>query len=264
MSALLEISDLHVRLDLPGGEQVHAVSGVDLVLEEGARLGLIGESGCGKTTTMLSIIGLLPPYATVWGDVLFRGRSVLSDGERSVQRHRWTDIAYVPQSAMNALNPVRTVGAQIAEVLVHHGVCSRRPARARAGELLERVGVPASRVGSYPHELSGGMRQRSCIAMALACDPAVLLADEPTTALDVMVQAQILEVLREVSDELGLALVLVTHDIPVVSQLCSRAAVMHGGEIVEQGDVRRLFGQPQHPYSKRLLASVPEIAHAGH
>jgi peptide/nickel transport system ATP-binding protein len=235
------------------------VQGVSFSLERGERLGLVGESGCGKSTTILALMGLLPPSASVSGQVLLEGRDLLAGGEQTVRPNRWRDLAMVFQGAMNALNPVQTIQSQLVEPMELHGVARGRAARARAAELLEAVGIPAARAGRYPHELSGGMRQRAAMAMALACRPKVLLVDEPTTALDVMVQAQVLERLVGLTEELGLALVLVTHDLPVVAQVCERAAVMYSGEIVEAGPVRSLYLQPRHPYTRLLFASTPDL-----
>ena len=257
--SLLEVEDLHVWFGLPGGGSVHAAAGVSFALGRGERFGLVGESGCGKTTTILALMGLLPPNAEVAGDVRVDGRSILAGGEESVRQHRWKDIAMVFQGAMNALNPVQKVGRQIAEPMAFHGIASGADARRRAGELLELVGIPAAAGERYPHEFSGGMRQRAAIAMALACQPKVLLADEPTTALDVMVQAQILELLTRLTDELGLALVLVTHDLPVVAQVCEQAAVMYAGEIIEAGPVEALYHSPRHPYTRLLFAATPDL-----
>jgi oligopeptide/dipeptide ABC transporter ATP-binding protein len=257
--SVLEVSDLHVWFDLPDGGQVHAVSGVSLTLAAGERFGLVGESGCGKTTAILALMGLLPPTASVAGEVRIDGQSILAGGEDSVRPHRWKDVAMVFQGAMNALNPVKRIGWQIAEPIAYHGIAQGAGARRRAGELLEMVGIPAAAAERYPHEFSGGMRQRAAIAMALACQPKVLLADEPTTALDVMVQAQILELLSGLSDELGLALILVTHDLPVVAQVCERAAVMYAGEIVESGPTDALYHQPRHPYTRLLFAATPDL-----
>jgi oligopeptide/dipeptide ABC transporter ATP-binding protein len=259
VSQLLELDELHVWFDLGEGRELHAVQGVSLQLEPGQRLGLVGESGCGKTTTVLASLGLLPQTAAVAGRVLLNGEDILAGGEDSIRPHRWSDLAIVFQGAMNALNPVQTVESQIVEALELHGRASGRAARERAGELLEAVGIPRDRGARYPHEFSGGMRQRAAIAMALACDPSVLVADEPTTALDVMVQAQILELLDTLCRDFGLALLLVTHDLPVVAQLCDRAAVMYAGEIVEQGPVDALFHDPRHPYTRLLFAATPDL-----
>ena len=264
MTSLLEVDDLHVWFELPRGSgqhggQVHAVQGVSFDLQPGERFGLVGESGCGKTTTILALMGLLPPNAELAGEVRFNGTNILAGGEDSVRQYRWQDIAMVFQGAMNALNPVKTVGWQIAEPMTFHGVAEGKAAQKRAGELLELVGIPASSAKRYPHEFSGGMRQRASIAMALACQPKILLADEPTTALDVMVQAQILELLARLSDDLGLAVVLVTHDLAVVAQMCDRAAVMYAGEIAETGPMEALYHDPQHPYTRLLFGATPDL-----
>jgi oligopeptide/dipeptide ABC transporter ATP-binding protein len=261
--SLLEVSDLHVWFDLPQDQQVHAVRGVSFALDPGDRFGLVGESGCGKTTTILAMMGLLPPTASVSGEVRVDGQNILAGGEDSARGYRWKDIAMVFQGAMNALNPVKKVGWQIAEPMAFHGIAQGAAARRRAGELLEMVGIPAAGAERYPHEFSGGMRQRASIAMALACQPRILLADEPTTALDVMVQAQIMDLLTRLSSELGLTLVLVTHDLPVVAQTCGRAAVMYAGEIVECGPMETLFHQPRHPYTRLLFAATPDLYGAG-
>jgi oligopeptide/dipeptide ABC transporter ATP-binding protein len=259
VSALLELEELHVWFDLGDDRELHAVQGVSLSLDSGQRLGLVGESGCGKTTTVLGLLGLLPPSASVSGRVLLNGRDILAGGEDTIRPHRWTDLAIVFQGAMNALNPVQTVSAQIVEALEVHERAAGKAARTRAGELLESVGIPRDRGERFPHEFSGGMRQRAAIAMALACEPSVLVADEPTTALDVMVQAQILELLDTLCRDFGLALLLVTHDLPVVAQLCDRAAVMYAGEIVERGPVDALFHEPRHPYTRLLFAATPDL-----
>ncbi|MFB3738210.1 MAG: ABC transporter ATP-binding protein [Candidatus Velamenicoccus archaeovorus] len=255
---LLSVEDLHVWFDLPRGGELHAVQGVSLTVGTGERFGLVGESGCGKTTTILATMGLLPPNATVAGRVLLDGVDILAQGEDGARPHRWTDIAMIFQGAMNALNPVQTVGAQIVEPMELHGIASGTEARARAGELLELVGIPRGGLDRYPHELSGGMRQRAAIAMALACQPRILLADEPTTALDVMVQAQILDLLQSLSKGFGLTVVFVTHDLPLVAQVCDRAAVMYGGILAETGPVEDLYHDPRHPYTRMLFAAVPD------
>ena len=257
--SLLEVRDLHVWFDLSDGGQLHAVRGVSLDVDAGERIGLVGESGCGKTTLILAVLGLLPPSATVAGDIRFEGESILSEAEETFRPRRWKDIAMVFQGAMNALNPVKTVLAQLVEPMELHGTADGAAARERAGELLERVGIPAAAGSRYPHEFSGGMRQRAALAMALACGPKVLLADEPTTALDVMVQAQILELLTSLARDFGLALLLVTHDLPVVAHVCERAAVMYAGEIVEAGGMDELFHSPRHPYTRLLFAATPDL-----
>jgi oligopeptide/dipeptide ABC transporter ATP-binding protein len=257
--ALLEVEDLNVWFDLPSGGTLHAVQGVSFSVPTGMRLGIVGESGCGKTTTILALMGLLPPTASVSGRVLFEGIDVLERGEETVAPHRWKDVAMVFQGAMNAFDPVKRIGDQIVEPMELHGAAAGREAEGRVRELLETVGIAPERARSYPHELSGGMRQRAAIAMALACNPRVLLADEPTTALDVMVQAQILELLTHLSDELGLALVFVTHDLPIVAQTCTHAAVMYAGEIVERGPIDALYHEARHPYTRMLWAATPDL-----
>jgi len=257
--ALLEIEDLNVWFDLPNGKTLHAVQGVSFSIDAGTRLGMVGESGCGKTTTVLALMGLLPPTASVSGRILLDGVDVLAGGEQTISPHRWRDVAMVFQGAMNAFDPVKRVGEQIAEPMALHGLASGKEASARVRELLETVGIAPNRASSYPHELSGGMRQRAAIAMALACNPRVLLADEPTTALDVMVQAQILDLLTHLSDELGLALVFVTHDLPIVAQTCTHAAVMYAGKIVEQGPTDALYHETRHPYTRLLWAATPDL-----
>ena len=257
--AILDVNDLHVWFDLGRGNELYAVRGVSLSVSKGERLGLVGESGCGKTTTILAVMGLLAATASVAGSVVWEGEDILARGESSLRPHRWRDVAMVFQGAMNAFNPVRTIGDQIAEPMEVHGVYKGRAARNRVRELLELVGIAGDRADRYPHEFSGGMRQRAAIAMSLACDPKVLLADEPTTALDVMVQAQILELLLRLTDELGLAMILVTHDLPVVAQMCSRAAVMYAGEIVEEGATAELYHNPRHPYTRLLFGATPDL-----
>jgi len=256
---LLRVAGLHVWFALRDGGELHAVRGVDLEITRGSRLGLVGESGCGKSTSILALMGLLPASAAVAGQVVLDGADIMAGGEPTLRPHRWRDIAMVFQGAMNAFNPVRTISWQIAEPLRMHGGGSSRAVRARVLELLALVGIPASRADRYPHELSGGMRQRASIAMALACEPRVLLADEPTTALDVMVQAQILQLLVSLSDELGLALVLVSHDLPVIAQVCDAVAVMYAGEIVERAPTAALFAAPRHPYTVALLEATPDL-----
>jgi oligopeptide/dipeptide ABC transporter ATP-binding protein len=259
MTPILAVESLHVWFDLTGGGELHAVQGIDFELTEGERLGLVGESGCGKTTAILALMGLLPPNASVAGRVLLEGEDILVRGEDSVSPHRWVDVAMVFQGAMNAFSPVRRIGDQLVEPMELHGVAEGKEAQRLAGELLELVGIAADRANRFPHEFSGGMRQRAAIAMALACRPRVLLADEPTTALDVMVQAQILELLVGLARDLGLALVLVTHDLPVVAQTCERAAVMYAGRIVESGPMDTLYHDPRHPYTRRLFAATPDL-----
>jgi oligopeptide/dipeptide ABC transporter ATP-binding protein len=255
----LVVRDLKVRFHVDHAV-VNAVNGVSFSLERGKTLAIVGESGSGKSVTCLSLMRLLPPSAEVSGSVLLDGRDLLTLRDSEVRKVRGKDIALVYQDPMAALNPVRTIGAQIREPLRTHLGLSRRQADARAAELLGLVGIPAPQrqLRSYPHEFSGGMRQRAVIAMALACNPKVLLADEPTTALDVSVQAQILELLKRLSEELGISLVLVSHDMSVVAGLADEIAVMYGGHVVEHGETVQLFDQPAHPYTRGLLASIPD------
>ena len=256
---LLEVEDLTVHFALPSGH-VEAVRGVSFSMNDGEALGIAGESGCGKTTTALSLVRLLPGNAQVVdGAIRLFGIDLVPKTERQLQRYRWREIAIVFQGAMNALNPVRRVRDQIAEPVELRLGLSRDVSRKRAGELLELVGIPRKRGAAYPHELSGGMRQRAMIAMALACDPAIVIGDEPTTALDVMVQAQILELLENLRHDLGLSLMLITHDLSVIAETCDRVLVMYAGKVAEEGPVHRVFIAPRHPYTQKLLSSFPNI-----
>ena len=248
-----------------GQVALNAVEGLTFTLEQGRSLGLVGESGCGKTTVMLSLMRLLPEAGRIVnGQVLFDGCDLLQISERDMQSVRWKDVSMVFQGAMNALNPVRTVESQIVEVLqLHNIVNSTKDARKRAGDLLELVGITAKRGKQYPHQFSGGMRQRAVIAMALGCNPRILIADEPTTALDVMIQAQIIELLEELQRELNLSLVLVTHDLGVVAEMCDDVLVMYGGTVAEYASSDTIFNNPHHPYTQRLLKAFPDIAEPG-
>ncbi len=239
---------------------VHAVDGVSFRLDHGEALGIAGESGCGKTTTALSLVRILPANAeVVGGSIKLMGIDLASRTEAQMRRYRWREISIVFQGAMNALNPVRRVRDQIAEPIVERLGESPKVARKRAGDLLELVGIPRARGRAYPHELSGGMRQRAMIAMALACDPAIIIGDEPTTALDVMVQAQILALLERLRHELGLSLILITHDLSVIAETCDRVMVMYAGRVAEEGPVDVVFRRPRHPYTQKLLAAFPNI-----
>ncbi|MFP5343006.1 MAG: ABC transporter ATP-binding protein [Candidatus Limnocylindria bacterium] len=256
---LLEVHDLKVHFSLPNGT-VQAVRGVDFALDDGEALGIAGESGCGKTTTALSLVGLLPSNARIaGGSVNLYGIDLVPKTERQLERYRWREIAIVFQGAMNALNPVQRVRDQIAEPVELRLGLDRSSSRKRAGDLLELVGIPRKRGSAYPHELSGGMRQRAMIAMALACDPAVVIGDEPTTALDVMVQAQILQLLEQLRHELGLSLILITHDLSVLAETCDRVLVMYAGMVAEEGPVHRVFNAPRHPYTQKLVSAFPNI-----
>jgi len=256
---LLAVDDLSVRFRLAGGS-VQAVDDVSFALDYGEALGIAGESGCGKTTTALSLVRLLPPNGLIRsGSVRLYGIDLVPKSEQALARYRWREISIVFQGAMNALNPVRRIRDQIAEPIVVRLGESGATARRRAGELLEYVGIPRGRGGAYPHELSGGMRQRAMIAMSLACDPAIVIGDEPTTALDVMVQAQILELFERLRADLGLSLILITHDLSVIAETCDRVLVMYAGRVAEEGPVGRVFTAPRHPYTQKLLASFPNI-----
>jgi peptide/nickel transport system ATP-binding protein len=255
---ILDVRDLSVRFDTDDGT-THAVDRVSFSLAEREVLGIVGESGCGKSVTMLAILRLLPPTATVTGQALFDGADLLAASPAHLRRVRGREISFVFQEPMTSLNPVFTVGRQIGEVLREHLGFSKRESRERAAELLDLVHIPAPRrrVDEYPHQLSGGMRQRVMIAMALACEPKILIADEPTTALDVTIQAGILDLMREVRDRLGTAIVLITHNLGVVADVADRVVVMYAGRKAEQAPVAELFARPQHPYTIGLLGAVP-------
>jgi len=256
---LLEVQGLRTHFRL-GAETVHAVDGVSFRLERGEALGIAGESGCGKTTTALSLVGLLPANAQiVEGSIKLYGIDLAGRTETGLRRYRWREIAIVFQGAMNALNPVIRIRDQIAEPIVQRLEVDAKAAIQKAGDLLELVGIPRARGRAYPHELSGGMRQRAMIAMALACDPAIVIGDEPTTALDVMIQAQILELLERLRAQLGLSLILITHDLSVIAETCDRVLIMYAGLVAEEGRVADVFARPRHPYTQRLLAAIPNL-----
>jgi len=259
---LLHIDGLSTVFDLEGGA-VTAVDGLSLAVAPGEIAGLVGESGCGKSLTALSIMGLLPPPGRVAGGrILFEGRDLLSLSPRQMRGLRGREISMIFQEPMTSLNPVFTVGRQIAEEITAHEPVSRAAAWQRAVEMLDKVGIPepAARARAYPHQLSGGMRQRVMIAMALALDPKLLIADEPTTALDVTIQAQILQLMRDLQQETGAAVLLITHNLAVVAQTCSRVMVMYTGRLVEDAPVEELFDHPLHPYTRGLLACLPARA----
>ena len=259
---LLEVDNAQVCFYTRGGV-VQAVRGVTFAVHRGETLGLVGESGSGKSVTALAILGLLqPPGRVTGGDIRWKGRSLVGRaGLKRARRIRGKEMAVVFQDPMTSLNPLFPVRSQIAEVLRHHLGMSRREAEERVVELLDLVGIPAprQRAGAYPHELSGGQRQRVLIAMALACEPELLIADEPTTALDVTIQAQILELIHEIQQRLGLAVLLITHDLGVVAGVCRRVAVMYGGKIMEMGGADEVFERPAHPYTAGLLRSTPRL-----
>ena len=263
MSVLLEVGGLHIAFPRPGGNR-EVVAGIGYRLAAGRTLGVVGESGCGKSVTALALMGLVPPPGVVGGSVRFEGRELVGQSAAEWRKLRGARVAMVFQEPMTALNPVMTVGRQIAEVQVLHKGIGWNEAGEKAVSMLEAVGInsPRERAASYPHQLSGGMRQRAMIAMALACEPALLIADEPTTALDVTIQAQILELLRLLQEELGTAILLITHDLAVIAETAHRVAVMYAGRIVETGPVGSLFAAPLHPYTEGLLRSIPRIARA--
>ena len=259
---ILDVKDLQTVFKLRDGE-VHAVNSVSFHVRPGELLGVVGESGSGKSVTMMSLLGLLPspPAQIRQGEVLFDGRDLLSIDASSLRAIRGGKIGFVFQDPMTSLNPVFDIGFQICEPLRKHMGLSKSVANIRAVELLELVGIPdaRARLGDYPHQFSGGMRQRVMIAIALACDPQVLIADEPTTALDVTIQAQILELIKRLRKKLGMAIIWITHDLGVVASIADRVMVMYGGQIVEQAPVRELFANPQHPYTRALLATMPSV-----
>ncbi len=262
---VLSVSGLNVTFRTAEGA-VQAVRGVDLEVEEAGVLGVVGESGSGKTVTMLAALGLLPGTAEVTGSVRYRGRELLSLPPGELRKLRGAKLAMIFQDPMSSLNPVFTIGHQIAEgIRVHHPEIGRKEGMRRAVELLELVGIPQPdrRARDYPHQFSGGMCQRAMIAMAVANDPDVLIADEPTTALDVTIQAQILDVLRDIRREKGVAIVLISHDLGVVAGLVDRVAVMYSGRVVERGGVDDVYYRPRHPYTRGLLASLPRLDESG-
>jgi len=258
--ALLEIEDLHVEFPSHGGV-LHAVEGVSLSVDEGEVLGIVGESGSGKSVTMLAVMGLIAAPGRVRAKKLaFSGRNLLNASDRDRRKIVGKDVAMIFQDPTTSLNPCFTIGFQLTETLRLHLGLDGKAARTRAVELLEQVGIPAAgtRLDEFPHQMSGGMNQRVMIAMAIACNPRLLIADEPTTALDVTIQAQILDLLRDLQRERGMALVLVTHNMGVVSEMARRVAVMYAGQVVEERGADTLFAEPQHPYTAALLAAMPE------
>jgi peptide/nickel transport system ATP-binding protein len=258
MAPVLDVADLSVRFETDDGV-VQAVDTLSFTVDEGEVLGIVGESGCGKSVSLMSLLGLLPPSAKVEGRAAFGDVDLLQTSPSRIRRIRGREIAFVFQEPMTSLNPAFRVGRQIAEVLQRHLELSRRDADARAVELLDLVRIPAPqrRAREYPHQLSGGMRQRVMIAMALACDPKVLVADEPTTALDVTIQAGILDLMRDIRVRLGTAIVLITHNLGVVADIADRVLVMYAGRKVEEAPVDELFARPQHPYTIGLIGAIP-------
>lgn len=262
MEKILQVKDLHVTFKTFGGE-VQSVRGVTFDLLKGETLAVVGESGCGKSVTSQALMGLIPspPGKVSGGEVLFKGRSLTAMSEEGWRKIRGADISMIFQDPMTALNPTLTVGEQLMEGIIQHKGISRQEARIKAVSMLKLVGIPApeSRMKQHPHQFSGGMRQRIMIAMALICEPEILIADEPTTALDVTIQAQILELFKEIQKKTAVSIILITHDLGVVAQVADRIAVMYAGKIVETGTRREIFYQPQHPYTRGLLRSVPRL-----
>lgn len=260
MSSLLEVENLNIEFDID--EQYYsAVEDVSFHIERGETLGLVGESGCGKSVTSLAVMRLLHPKAKLSGKVLYDGQDLVQLPERRMRDIRGNKISMIFQEPMTSLNPVHKIGRQIGESLILHQGMSVRQAYRRAMELLHEVGIAHAEqiVDDYPHQLSGGMRQRVMIAIAMACSPSLLIADEPTTALDVTIQAQILDLMRKLAADNNMALLLITHDLGVVAEMCDRVAVMYAGKVVEEGQVRHIFNNPQHPYTIGLMNSIPKI-----
>lgn len=257
---LLKIDNLHINFITVDGT-VKAVNGVDLELAKGETLGLVGETGAGKTTTALGIMRLIPspPGKILDGTVEFEGQNILNVSEEEMRRIRGNKISMIFQDPMTSLNPVETVGDQIAEVISIHNEVTKEEANKRAAQMLELVGIPAARLNEYPHQFSGGMKQRVVIAIALACNPQLLIADEPTTALDVTIQAQVLDMMNKLKSDLGTSMILITHDLGVVAQVCDKVAIMYGGEIVEAGTLDHIFESTKHPYTMGLFGSIPNL-----
>jgi oligopeptide transport system ATP-binding protein len=264
---LLDVKGLETQFKTPEGI-VHAVNGVSFTLKEGETLGVVGESGCGKSVTMLSVLGLIPspPGKVVAGEALFSGQDLLKMSADEIRHVRGAQISMIFQDPMTSLNPVLTIGRQLEEPLMLHVGMTKKQARERAAELLSMVGIPNAkdRLNDYPHQYSGGMRQRVMIAMALSCSPQILIADEPTTALDVTIQAQIMDLVKRLRDELGMAIIWITHDLGVVAGLAQRVLVMYGGFIIEEAPVRDLFANPSHPYTIGLMGSLPRVDETEH
>jgi peptide/nickel transport system ATP-binding protein len=258
---LLEVKNLSIEIQTRRGPAT-VVDGIDLHVDKGETLGIVGESGCGKSLTMLSLLRLLPNKIRVAnGTAGFQGRDLLKLSPKELRETRGGKIGFVFQDPMTSLNPVMKIGAQLSEPLIHHRRMSRAEARKRAGELLKLVGIPGAeqRLDSYPHELSGGMRQRVMIAIGLACDPDLLIADEPTTALDVTIQAQIVDLVKDLRKRLGMSVVWITHDLALIAGLADRICVLYAGTVVEDAPAEQLFAEPSHPYTRGLLASIPKM-----
>ncbi len=259
-NSVLHIEDLTVNYVLED-ETVYAVKGISLDLKKGQSLGLVGETGAGKTTTALSVMHLIPspPGRIETGSITLRGHDMVHAPQDQLKKIRGKEVSMIFQDPMTSLNPVYTVGAQIAESIMLHEGAGKEEAMRKAGDMLELVGIPRSRAADYPHQFSGGMRQRVVIAIALACNPQVLIADEPTTALDVTIQAQVLELMRKLRDQYGTALIMITHDLGIVAEICDSVAVMYAGQIVEKGTLEDIYDRTAHPYTAGLFNSLPNI-----
>ncbi len=259
-NALLDIKNLSVSF-ATGGSVVRATNGIDIVINKGQTVGLVGETGAGKTTTAKAILNLVPtPQGSIdGGEIFFEGEDLLKKSATDLRKIRGNQISMIFQDPMTALNPVITVGEQIAEVIRLHQKLSRVEADKKAGDMLEMVGIPRERLGEYPHQFSGGMKQRVVIAIALACNPKLLIADEPTTALDVTIQAQILELMIKLKEDMGTSMLMITHDLGIVAEICDKVAIIYAGEIVEFGNVAEIFENPSHPYTKGLFGCLPSI-----
>lgn len=259
---ILEVRDLKTAFDTDGG-RLTAVDGVNFAVRQGKTLGIVGESGCGKSVTALSIVRLLPqPMGNILnGEIFFEGQDLVSIPHKELLSIRGKRIGFIFQEPMTALNPVHRIGRQLSEVLLIHEDITKQEAHDRSIDILKKVGIPSPeiRMGDYPHQLSGGMRQRVVIAMALACNPSLVIADEPTTALDVTIQAQILELMNQLQEEMGMSIILITHDLGVVAETCDDVAVMYAGKVVEKGSVHDIFENPKHPYTRGLLESIPRL-----
>jgi peptide/nickel transport system ATP-binding protein len=258
LSDVLELKDLRITYQTQGGG-VPAVRGVNLNVAKGEVIGLAGESGCGKSTIAGAVLRLLPSETKIEGEIILEGQDILALTLGKLRAVRWTGASIIFQGAQHSLNPVQRVGEQIAEAIVVHGQAGEREAMVRVGSLLEQVGLPPRRKDAYPHELSGGQKQRVMIAMALACQPSLVIADEPTTALDVMVQAQVLRLLKQLQKDLELSMIFITHDLSVLVEVSDRLAIMYAGRIIEEGPAEQVFHDPKHPYTRALAAAFPEI-----
>lgn len=260
MKKILDVRDLHVHY-ITEQEVVKAVNGISFSLNEGENLGIVGETGAGKTTTALSIMQLIPdpPGEIIDGDIFYYDKNVITMSESEKRAYRGNEISMIFQDPMTALNPVYTIGSQISETIKNHQKLNDQEANKKAEEMLQVVGIEANRFNDYPHQFSGGMKQRAIIAMALACNPALLIADEPTTALDVTIQAQVLELMSELKDKYNTSLIMITHDLGVIAETCDHVAIMYAGEIIEYGPIEGIFENTKHPYTQGLFESIPSL-----